>query len=142
MGLVVVENGVITDTFYHLVRPNPHFYSHWNTQVHGLTQRDTIDAPTFPEVWQMIADKIENFPFVAHNKAFDESCLKAAHALYGMPYPEYDFHCTYRTAKRKYPDLINHRLNTVASFVGFELRNHHHALADAEACARIALEVF
>ena len=90
----------------------------------------------------MIAGKMDHLPFVAHNKAFDESCLKAAHALYDMPYPEYDFHCTYRTAKRKYPDLVNHRLNTVAAYVGFQLLDHHHALADAEACARIALEVF
>ena len=32
-------------------------------------------------------------------------------------------------------------LKTVAAACGFDLTNHHHALADAEACARIAMEI-
>ena len=142
MGLIFVENGEIVDNFYHLVKPSPHFYTRWNTEVHGIIKSDTIHDPTFPEVWQMIAGKIDNLPLVAHYSSFDESCLKAAHAFYDMPYPHYDFHCTCRTARKKYPQLPNHQLHTVSAHVGFELLNHHHALADALACAHIALEVF
>ena len=36
-------------------------------------------------------------------------------------------------------DLPNHQLHTVAERCGYHLENHHHALADAEACAQIAL---
>jgi DNA polymerase-3 subunit epsilon len=36
------------------------------------------------------------------------------------------------------PDLENHQLHTVAEACGFNLVNHHNALADAEACAWIA----
>jgi DNA polymerase-3 subunit epsilon len=39
------------------------------------------------------------------------------------------------------PDLENHQLQTVAAACGYELENHHHALADAEACAWIAREI-
>ena len=35
--------------------------------------------------------------------------------------------------------LPNHQLHTVAAACGYDLQNHHHALADAEACAAIAL---
>lgn len=35
----------------------------------------------------------------------------------------------------------SHTLDAVASRCGYELKNHHHALADAEACARIALQI-
>ena len=33
----------------------------------------------------------------------------------------------------------NHQLHTVAAACCYDLQNHHHALADAEACAAIAL---
>ena len=75
---------------------------------------------------------------MAHNSPFDESCLKAVHALYDMPYPGYQFYCTCRAARKVFPDLVNHQLHTVSSHVGFELKDHHNALADAEACMRVA----
>jgi DNA polymerase-3 subunit epsilon len=37
--------------------------------------------------------------------------------------------------------LPNHQLHTVAAHCGYDLRNHHHALADAEACAKIAMQI-
>ena len=40
------------------------------------------------------------------------------------------------------PRTANHQLATVARYLGIPLDRHHHALADAEACARIALRVF
>jgi len=40
-----------------------------------------------------------------------------------------------------FPDLEKHQLQTVAAACGYELENHHHALADAEACAWIAKEI-
>ncbi len=35
--------------------------------------------------------------------------------------------------------LPNHQLHTIAAACGYDLQNHHHALADAEACTAIAL---
>lgn len=78
---------------------------------------------------------------VAHNNPFDAGCLKAVHDLYEIQYPNYEFYCTYRMAKREFPNLENHQLHTVAAHVGYDLENHHHALADAEACAKIALQI-
>ena len=64
----------------------------------------------------------------------------AVFRTYCMDYPDYDFYCTYQ-ASRKLKGLRNHQLHTVAGFFGFELENHHHALADAEACAWIARQI-
>ena len=44
-------------------------------------------------------------------------------------------------ARRVFPHLINHQLQTVAAACGYHLDKHHHALADAEACAWIAREI-
>lgn len=138
LGIVIVENGIITDKIYRLVRPRPNFYCSWATDIHGLSYYDTLNEPEFPEVWEDIKPKLKNLPLVAHNSAFDEGCLKAVSDLYEMQYPNYEFYCTYRTAKREFSNLENHQLHTVAAHVGYDLENHHHALADAEACAEIA----
>ena len=77
VGVVIVRNNEIVDSFYSLINPEPNYYNYWCTKVHGLTSRDTDDAPVFPEVWKQIAPLIEGLPLVAHNSPFDESCLKA-----------------------------------------------------------------
>lgn len=138
VGVVIVHDGEIVDTFYSLVNPEPNYYNYRCSQIHGLTREDTDDAPVFPEAWKQIAPLIEGLPLVAHNKAFDESCLKAVFRVYRMDYPDYQFYCTCNASRRALPCLPNHRLYTVAAACGYQLENHHHALADAEACAWIA----
>lgn len=142
VGVVIVRGGEITDSIYRLIRPRPNFYSRFTTAIHGLTRADTDSAPGFDEVWREIAPRIEGLPLVAHNSPFDEGCLRAVFALYGMPYPGYRFYCTCRASRRVFGrQLPNHQLHTVSAACGFDLEHHHHALADAEACAYIALKI-
>lgn len=47
----------------------------------------------------------------------------------------------YEVDRRGEPGLENHQLHTVAAACGYQLENHHHALADAETCAWIAREI-
>ena len=141
VGIVIVRDGEIVDTFYSLIQPEPNYYNYWCSRVHGLTREDTEEAPIFPKVWAQIEPLIEGLPLVAHNKPFDESCLKAAFHVYQMDYPDYEFYDTLRVSRRVLPYLKNHQLHTVAAACGFCLENHHHALADAEACAAIALMI-
>lgn len=142
VGIVIVEDGRIKDKIYRLIRPYPNYYSYWNTQVHGLTYGDTITAEIFPAVWKEIAPHIEGKPMVAHNSPFDEGCLKAVFQMYGMEYPDYTFYCTCRASRKVFgKTLPNHQLQTVAAHCGYDLTQHHHALADAEACAWIAMEI-
>ncbi len=142
VGIVIVENKIITDKIYRLIQPEPNYYSYWNTQIHGISYEDTQNAPIFPFVWNEIAPKIGRLPLVAHNSPFDEGCLKTAHKVYSMDYPDYIFYCTCRASRQTFGKLLsNHKLNTVSEFCGFDLKNHHHALADAEACARIMIHI-
>ncbi len=137
VGVVIVRNGEIVDKFYSLIQPEPNYYNYWCTQVHGLCRTDTDDAPIFPDVWAQIEPLIEGLPLVAHNRPFDEGCLRAVFRTYQMDYPEYEFLDTLAASRR----LQNHQLQTVAATCGFQMENHHHALADAEACAWIAKEL-
>lgn len=154
VGVVIYRDGEKVDDFYSLIQPEPNYYNYWCTQVHGLTARDTADAPLFPEVWEQIEELLAKYgiegvnsmngkkglPLVAHNKAFDESCLKAVFRCYQMDYPDYDFYCTLVKSRQVWPEG-HHTLDVIAERCGFNLENHHNALADAEACAAIALEI-
>jgi len=142
VGVVVVRGGVVADTFYSLIHPEPDYYSWFCSEVHGLSHADTDTAPLFPDVWRQVEPLIAGLPLVAHNSPFDERCLRAAFRVYQMDYPDYTFHCTSRASRRHFGKrLPNHQLHTVARACGYDLRNHHHALADAEACAQIAMKI-
>ena len=142
VGVVVVRDGCIADTFYSLIHPEPEYYKWFCQRVHGLGPEDTYDAPVFPFVWEKIEPLIEGLPLVAHNARFDEGCLKAAFRVYQMDYPDYQFYDTLAASRRHFGwNIENHQLQTVAAACGFDLVNHHHALADAEACAHIAMQI-
>ena len=142
VGVVIVRNRQIVEKIYRLICPEPEWYSYWHTKIHGLTARHTENEKVFQYVWKEIAPKIEGLPLVAHNSTFDEGCLRAAYRVYRMDYPDYEFFCTYRASQKKLGKLLpNHQLHTVAAYCGFDLKNHHNALADAEACAAIALKI-
>ena len=138
VGVVVVRDGEITEKFYSLIRPEPNYYKWFCSRVHGLCDADTFDAPLFPEVWRQIEPLIEGLPLVAHNAQFDEGCLREAHRTYNMDYPDYEFHDTLRASRRKFGNLLpNHQLQTVAMVCGYDLTQHHHALADAVAASYV-----
>lgn len=142
VGIVVVRGGRVVAREHRLIRPVPNFYSPFCTSVHGMTRRDTDFAVGFPMVWRELQPLIGTLDFVAHNAPFDEGCLRAVHEAYGMPYPNYKFHCTCNASRKVFgKKLPNHKLPTVASACGYDLNQHHHALADADAAAAIALKI-
>ncbi len=142
VGIVVVRDGQIVDSFYSLIHPEPEYYQWFCKQVHGLCEEDTENAPCFPDVWKQVEPIIEGLPLVAHNSSFDESCLKSVFQVYQMDYPDYEFHDTLAAARHHFGDTLpDHQLHTVAEACGYILHHHHHALADAEACAHIDMKI-
>lgn len=142
VGIVVVRDGRVSDSLYRLIHPAPDYYSYFCTAVHGLTHADTCTAPDFPDVWTEVEPLVKGLTLVAHNARFDEGCLRAAFRLYGMSYPDYLFRDTLAASRRHFGhQLPNHQLQTVAAACGYTLERHHYALADAEACAAIALRL-
>lgn len=144
VGAVKVVDGIIKDTFYRLVRPYPnYYYSHFTDNIHGIGRTDTDHQPTFGGIWNEFREFIGELPLVAHNKAFDQSCLRAAAKVYGIDFPPNDFFCTLQKARRSFPRQLcsSYSLPCLADFLGIPFDNHHNALADAEACAKIAIAI-
>lgn len=69
----------------------PNIYDIHCTQIHGITENDTMDALIFPEVWANVIPIIQDLPLVAHNMAFEKSCLKSVFNQYKIEYPNYVF---------------------------------------------------
>lgn len=142
VGVVIVRDGEIIEQFYSLIHPEPNYYRRFCCDIHGLCDDDTRDAPIFPDVWRQIEPLIEGLPLVAHNARFEEGCLREVHRAYSMDYPDYEFHDTLQASRQTFGNTLpNHQLQTSALSCGYDLTSHHHALADAEACAMIALKI-
>lgn len=140
IGAVKVRDGLIVDSRYSLVNPEPGWYSRHCTAVHGLTDGDTWDAPSFGTVWAQWRGWREDLPLVAHNAPFDSRCIREACRIYGLEPPS-GFLCTLKAARRQIPRgiLPSKSLQSLCVFFGIILNRHHNALADAEACAKLGI---
>ncbi|MBR5844152.1 MAG: 3'-5' exonuclease [Bacteroidaceae bacterium] len=138
-GICVVRNGKVVETRSWLVQPQGNQYNYYNIQVHGIKPQDTAHAPQFPEVWSQILPYIQESPtLVAHNAAFDMSCIRSALSLHGLDTPAITYYCTLRAARRLY-DFECNKLDALCHVFDIPCLNHHRAGDDAEMCARIFL---
>ncbi|WP_114783092.1 3'-5' exonuclease [Botryobacter ruber] len=128
VGLVRVENGQVTAKINKLVCPPDNFYFSRNTEIHGIGPAHTCNAPTFDAVWHELKPYIQHQTVVAHNGAFDFSCLRHTLDYYQVEQPTYQQQCTYKIFKKGLAQLCReHRIQL----------NHHDALSDALACAAL-----
>lgn len=98
------------------------------------------NAPKFPEVWRQIQTCFkQNNLIVAHNAPFDCGVLTGCLDYYGLEQPHYLSLCTVKTSRKLFPEMSNHKLNTVCDNLQISLTNHHDALEDSRACAEILL---
>lgn len=141
IGAVKVEGGVVTDSRYSLIQPEPNWYARFCTAVHGLTDDDTWNAPVFGKVWKDWQPWLEGYTLVAHNARFDAGCIRAACRVYGLDEPDEPFLCTLEAARKAIPRGMcpSKSLDMLCEFFGIPLKNHHNALDDAEACAKLGI---
>ena len=138
VGIAVVENMQVTEQVSFLIRPPANFFTF--THIHGLTWNDVKDEPSFDEVWILIEKYFHNIDFVAaHNASFDRAVLEASCNFYGIKHPKPKYKCSLKLSKKCLP-LEHHTLSDVASHYKIAL-NHHEALSDATACAKIMINL-
>lgn len=128
IGLVRVEDFKIVAEIDLLVKPKDNFYNYYNTKIHGISASQTVESPDFDEIWHLIEPYIVNQCIVAHDKKFEENCLKDTLSMYHMPIPKFDMFCTFNIYKKSLAKLCTE--------FGIELQ-HHNALSDAKACAEL-----
>ncbi len=137
IGISVVEDGRITDSFYSLVDPEQPF-DWFNSALTGINEETVFDAPSFPELWERIEPLLSSGVLVAHNAGFDIGVLRRCLQGYEIEWkPAVRGLCTVTMGRRLLPG-ISHRLNDMCEYYGICL-NHHRADSDSRACAEILL---
>jgi len=140
IGFVVLEDGVILHEGIHLIKPDPShgYFEPFNIEIHGIHPEDVADALHFDELWPELLPWFRNSILVAHNAMFDMGVLNALIKQYSISKPLCTYLDTVEIARRMWPYLSNHRLNTVCEFLEIPL-NHHEALSDARGSALILM---
>ena len=138
IGIVRVEGRDVTRRIRQRFRPPRDYFKF--TGIHGITWEDVEDKPTFAEAWPLLEGAFEGAAFIAaHNAGFDRGVLEACCGDAGLEPPALPWLCTARQA-RKQLGIFPANLANVARELKIPL-NHHRALSDAEACARIVVAV-
>ncbi len=129
VGLIRIENGIITNEIDLLIQPPDNYNWAKFIDIHGIRPSDTFNAPTFDMVWQKLEPFIKDQKVVAHNGlAFDFPVLRRTLEYFRLQTPEYEKICTYR--------IFKNNLASLCKYYNIPL-NHHDALSDARACAKL-----
>jgi DNA polymerase III epsilon subunit family exonuclease len=137
LGAYKIRAGRIVDKFLSLVNPEipiPRFVA----SLTGISNEMVRRAPVFAELAPRWLDFVSDSVLVAHNAPFDTSFLN--HEI-SRVYPGHRMvnpHlCTVKLSRRVLPDLLNHRLDTIASYFSIPIASRHRAGSDALATAEI-----
>ena len=136
IGAVVVENGQITETFGTFVNPGKPIPPKI-VELTGINDSMVADAPTPDEAVRMFAEFAKGRVLIAHNAhKFDMRFMHIAAKRAGI---ELDnaYIDTLPMAQNLYPGLRNYKLDTINDHLEIEPFNHHRAVDDAMALAKI-----
>ncbi len=139
LGVVIYEDGEIANEEVIYFCPPPEYQNFTFTYIHRMTLDDVIDKPHFDYYYAKLREWFSDGVLVAHNAHFDIGVLNACCDYFGLARFSNTYIDTVRIARRVYPELTNHRLDTVSKHLAINL-DHHEALSDAYACMMILLD--
>ncbi|WP_163536831.1 PolC-type DNA polymerase III [Gracilibacillus sp. YIM 98692] len=132
LAAVKIKNGEIIDRFESFANPH-HPLSETTINLTGITDDMVKDAPEVEEVLKDFHGWIENDILVAHNADFDMGFLNTGFKRIGLDEAANPVIDTLELARLLFPEMKNHRLNTLCKKMDIELTQHHRAIYDAEA---------
>jgi len=139
IGAVKVENGQIVDKWSTFVNPCEKIPPNI-VELTGITDEMVATAPKINEIIGDFLDFCKGCVMVAHNAKFDVGFIKTVCKRLEIPF-DYSYLDTLQLARCLYPDLPNHKLNTLSTHLGVLLENHHRAVDDAKATADIFVKM-
>jgi ATP-dependent DNA helicase PIF1 len=104
-----------------------------NTEIHGITDDDVVDSPTFSSIADDLLSRLDGQVLVGHNIEFDLSFLHNELARVNRQLPPNPTVCTVQESHYYMPNLERRRLRDCMSVLGVQQEVQHRALADATA---------
>lgn len=129
---VKIQNGEIIDRFESFANPHKPI-SQTITDLTGITDDMVRDAPEVEDVLKDFYEWSSDSALVAHNASFDIGFLNQGYKRIDYNKVENPVIDTLELARFLFPELRNHRLNTLCKLMDVELTQHHRAIYDAEA---------
>lgn len=138
IGVSVFEHNEPVRQYVRLIQPPESVGSfHWyNVKIHGIRRSMLTGEPAFDALWPALQRDIDGRTLACHNAMFDTAVLRKCLEFYGLPLPHCRYICTVKVAQKLWPELENHKLDTVSTALHIPL-NHHEAGSDAHACGLI-----
>ncbi|MBA2878657.1 PolC-type DNA polymerase III [Anoxybacillus ayderensis] len=140
LAAVKVKNGEIIDRFESFANPH-HPLSATTIELTKITDDMLKDAPDVEEVLEKFYHWIDDCVLVAHNATFDIGFLNAGFKKMNRGKVTNPVIDTLELARYLYPELKNHRLNTLCKKFNIELTQHHRAIYDAEATGYLLIHL-
>jgi len=141
IAVCVVKDDEIVEHKSWLIRPPELWFDPWNSSIHGLSEQDVVDKPKFNKLWEEVKPYFEGNVLVAHFASFDLSVLRHTLDTYHIKYPQLSYLCTYTLSKRIWNGFPSYDLFSLCQHHQIEFE-HHRALPDSIACAKLCLKVF
>jgi len=131
VGIVRVEDGAGASEWSTLVNPECGIPSEIQALT-GISNAMVANAPTFRQVADEIAARIDGCVFVAHNARFDYGFLKHEFGRLGRRFSARVL-CTVKLSRRLYPEGGRHHLDALIERHALPVTGRHRALGDARA---------
>jgi len=138
IGLVIYENGILSDAWKTFVDPEDYFDS-INISIHGIDESVVKGAPKFPELVGMLRSYLEGKVVVCHTH-FDRVAMYQSTQRYSINALECTWLDSARVARRTWKDCAwkGYGLYNICKILGYDFK-HHDALEDAKAAAYVLL---
>lgn len=138
IGIVVIENDVVTETFSSFFQPDKNIPS-FITHLTGITNTDVKNAPHFYEKANDIIALLDDAYIIAHNVSFDLGFLNGE--LENISYTPLKNQVidTVELSRILFPYAPGFKLGQLADYFSLNHKDPHRALSDAYVTAELFL---
>lgn len=135
IGAVKVRNHQIVEEWHSLINPQRPIPAKI-VELTGITNQMVQDAPLFHDIADSFIAFMGDGIFVAHNVNFDYGFLSYEYERLERRF-RFPKLCTCVGMRRRYPGHKSYGLGKLCAIYGIALDDHHRALCDARAAARL-----
>ena len=134
-----VRNGEIIDEYTTFVNPEKHIPIEVQELTH-ITDEMVENAPTVEKMIPEFLEFTKGCVLVAHNAHFDTSFIKAKCEKLKLEFNPYVID-TLEMSREMYNGVENHKLGTLAEYLGVSLEGAHRAINDTRATAKVFVKM-